>query len=71
MANIITFAYKSNRMLEERLKEASTIIEKYPGRVPLILEKSAFSSIPKLDREKFIVKLDSTIQDFHTYLINK
>ena len=71
MANIIHFGYKANRNLEERLKEASTIIAKYPGRVPLILEKSTFSSIKPLDREKFIVKLDSTIHEFHTYLISK
>jgi len=50
----------------ERKKEAARIREKFPDRVPVIVERSrtTASIIPLIDKEKFLVPGDLTISQF-------
>lgn len=64
--------YKQRVPFETRLAEASRITEKFPGRVPVIVERSpsADKKVPILDKEKFLVPRDLTVSQF-IYVIRK
>lgn len=57
---------------EERLVEANRILEKYPDRIPVIVERSEKSDkdIPEIDKSKYLVPNDLTIGQF-LYVIRK
>jgi len=46
--------------LEQRLAESKRIREKYPNRIPCIIERAAVSnkSIPDIDKHKYLVPAD-------------
>jgi GABA(A) receptor-associated protein len=46
---------------EERCKESLRIRQKYPDRIPVIVERFHTSKIPELDKNKFLVPTDLTI----------
>lgn len=53
--------YIKSKTLEQRLKESSEIIEKYPNKIPIIIEKTSMDTVLKsLDRNKFLVPDDLT-----------
>lgn len=58
--------YKERKTFEERKQEALLILNKYPDRLPIICEraKRASSSVPELDKHKFLVPKDLTIGQF-------
>ena len=62
----ITHKYQRKFSLEHRIKECKKIREKYPDRIPVIIEKSVNNSgrIPNLDKHKFLVPADITIGQF-------
>ena len=65
--------YKTSKTFEERKQESTTILEKYPERVPLILEKLTNDNdtlIPKIDKNKYLVPKDLTTGQL-TYVIRK
>jgi GABA(A) receptor-associated protein len=63
--------YKQKFTHEERYREGSRITQKYPDRVPIILEKNASAdSIPDIDKHKFLVPRDLTVGQF-IYVIRK
>lgn len=64
--------YKSKHPLIERVQEARRIREKFPGRVPVIVEKAngSRSDIPDIDKNKFLVPVDLTVGQF-IYVIRK
>jgi len=55
-----------------RVEESRRIREKFPGRCPVIVEKSKRSNndIPKVDKNKFLVPMDLTVGQF-IYVIRK
>ena len=55
-----------------RVEESRRIREKFPGRCPVIVEKSKRSNndIPKVDKNKFLVPMDLTLGQF-IYVIRK
>jgi GABA(A) receptor-associated protein len=58
-----TFKEKYN--LEERFIESSRIIQKYPDRVPVIVENVPGNKLlPKLDKSKYLVPNDMTLGQF-------
>lgn len=58
-------AFKKTHSIEKRRKESSRIIEKYPERVPVIVEKSpAEKKIENIDRSKFLVPQSLTFGEF-------
>ncbi|KAF3633923.1 Autophagy-related protein 8C [Capsicum annuum] len=55
---------------KKRRAEASRIREKYPDRIPVIVEKSERSDIPNIDKKKYLVPADLTVGQF-VYVIRK
>lgn len=62
--------FRSKHPFEARKAEAERICEKFPGRIPVIVERTAKSTIPELDKQKFLVPGDLTIGQF-CYVIRK
>ena len=54
-----------------RLEESKRVMEKYPERIPVIMEKSkTCKNVPDIDRVKFLVPKDIIISQF-TFIIRK
>ncbi|CAN6454883.1 unnamed protein product [Victoria cruziana] len=62
--------FKSEQPLEKRQAEAARIREKYPDRIPVIVEKADKSDIPDIDKKKYLVPADLTIGQF-VYVVRK
>ena len=57
--------FKKEFTLEQRKKEANSIINKYPDRIPVICEKNPNDkSLPDLDKRKFLAPSDLSIGQF-------
>ena len=57
-------------LAEKRQAEALRIREKYPDRIPVIVEKAGRSDIPDIDKKKYLVPGDLTAGQF-VYVIRK
>ncbi|CAD6262192.1 unnamed protein product [Miscanthus lutarioriparius] len=55
---------------EKRQSEANRIREKYPDRIPVIVEKAERSDIPDIDKKKYLVPADLTVGQF-VYVVRK
>ena len=62
--------FKESKSEEERLTESMKIIEKYPDKIPVIVEKYTKSSIKNIDKNKYLVSGDMTMSQF-IYIIRK
>ncbi|CAM8878040.1 unnamed protein product [Rhodiola kirilowii] len=62
--------FKEENALEKRTAEASRIREKYPDRIPVIVEKAENSDIPNIDKKKYLVPADLTVGQF-VFVIRK
>tara|TARA_S200000501_G_C20502985_1_gene603476 strand:- start:181 stop:615 length:435 start_codon:yes stop_codon:yes gene_type:complete len=63
--------FKNNHSFEKRANEAQRIIDKYPDRIPVIVEKDPrCRDIPDIDRKKYLVPDDLTMANF-MYVIRK
>eukprot|EP00286_Rhodomonas_abbreviata_P003859 CAMPEP_0181347776 /NCGR_PEP_ID=MMETSP1101-20121128/34057_1 /TAXON_ID=46948 /ORGANISM="Rhodomonas abbreviata, Strain Caron Lab Isolate" /LENGTH=111 /DNA_ID=CAMNT_0023460009 /DNA_START=422 /DNA_END=757 /DNA_ORIENTATION=+ len=49
---------------ERRKAEAQRMREKYPDRIPVIVEKATGSDIPDIDKKKYLVPTDLTVGQF-------
>jgi GABA(A) receptor-associated protein len=57
--------YKTQFTLEHRLEESNRIREKYPNRIPVIVEmKEQSVDVPDIDKKKFLVPNDLTVSQF-------
>jgi len=63
-------AFKDEHPFEKRQAEAARICEKYPDRIPVIVEKASRSDIPDIDKKKYLVPADLTVGQF-VYVIRK
>lgn len=63
-------SFKEEHPLEKRKAEAARIKEKYPDRIPVIVEKADKSDIPDIDKKKYLVPSDLTVGQF-VYVIRK
>lgn len=65
-------SFKTKYSLIDRYNESRKVIEKYPGRVPLICERASSSmrDCPYIDKNKYLVPRDLTIGQF-IYVIRK
>ncbi|KAG4985690.1 hypothetical protein JHK86_033381 [Glycine max] len=57
-------------MPERRQAEASRIREKYPDRIPVIVERAEKSDVPEIDKKKYLVPADLTVGQF-VYVVRK
>ncbi|XP_047332785.1 autophagy-related protein 8C-like [Impatiens glandulifera] len=63
-------SFKSEHPLGKRQAEAARIREKYPDRIPVIVEKADRSDIPDIDKKKYLVPSDLTVGQF-VYVVRK
>jgi GABA(A) receptor-associated protein len=64
--------YKSRNSFEQRSAEAFKIRQNFPGRVPVILEKTRNGkhALPDIEKNKFLVPSDLTVGQF-IYVVRK
>lgn len=57
--------FKQANSFEARLEESTRIRQKFPGRIPVIVERGSRSiSVPQIDKQKFLVPGDLTVSQF-------
>jgi GABA(A) receptor-associated protein len=54
-------SFKLKHDFQIRRKEATKILEKYPNRLPIIIERSKKCKLNEVDKTKFLVPNDLTI----------
>ena len=57
-------AFKENMDYESRKPESGRILEKYPDRIPIIVEKESKSDVMDIDKKKYLVPKDLTMGQF-------
>lgn len=58
------FRYKSIKDFEERCVESQMIMQKYPKRVPIIVEKQYQCTLPEISKHKYLTPNDVTLGQF-------
>ena len=56
--------FKKQHPLETRKEEAKRIRQKYPDRIPIIVQKAPGSDLPEIDKRKYLVPRDLTCSQF-------
>ena len=56
--------FKFNTSFEERKMQSVTVMEKYPGRIPIYVYKHKKSKCDDIKKHKFLVPLDITVGSF-------
>merc|ERR1719295_1752580 len=64
------FKFKEENTFEQRAAEAGKIRNKYPERIPVIVEKAPKSQVPDIDKRKFLVPSDISVAQF-VWIIRK
>lgn len=63
--------FKKLHSFEKRKKEADRILEKYPEKIPVIVQKALNNTLlPEIDKNKYLVPKDLSIGQF-SYVIRK
>lgn len=57
-------SYKDSTSYESRCQDVRQIMEKYPDRIPIIVEKLKTSNAPIIDKRKYLVPNDLTVGQF-------
>ena len=63
-------SFQNKFSLKNRSEESARILDKYPNRIPVIVEKMPSSDIPDIDKKKYLVPSDLTFGQF-MYVIRK
>ncbi|KAJ3103927.1 hypothetical protein HDU97_009739 [Phlyctochytrium planicorne] len=69
-AAMVRSKFKDEHPFEKRKLEAERIRQKYPDRIPCIVEKAEKSDIATIDKKKYLVPCDLTVGQF-VYVIRK
>jgi len=56
--------FKNDHTYDQRCAESKKIREKYPDRIPVIVQKVENSNIEKIDKRKYLVPADITAAQF-------
>lgn len=62
------FEFQKKHSFEDRIAESKKIRDKYPDRVPVIVEPAQQSTLNKIDKTKFLVPEDLTVGKFLTVI---
>lgn len=65
------FRFKEANPLEKRIAEVQKITTRWPGRIPVILEKARNSALEEFEKSKFLCPSDYTVQQFLSCLRKK
>ena len=60
----MTNTFKNKYSFEKRSQESKTIKEKYPDRIPIIVQKHYGCDLPEVDKCKYLVPKDMTMGQF-------
>lgn len=60
----MNFKFKEENTFEQRKEEATKIRRKYADRVPVIVERLPGSTVPCIDKRKFLVPSDISVAQF-------
>ena len=67
----MVLTFKERLSFDERKRQAEIVLEKYPDKIPVIVEKDPKSKkIPNIDRCKFLVPRDFSVAQL-LYVIRK
>jgi len=58
------FKFREENNLEQRKSEAEKIRNKYPDRIPVVVERVPNSQIPEIDKRKFLGPNDISVAQF-------
>jgi len=61
--------FKEKFCIQERMNQSRNVLEKYPNRIPVIVECND-KDLPPLDKSKYLVPRDITVGQF-VYVIRK
>ena len=56
--------FKNTYNFSKRLKESKKILDRYPTRIPIIVEKHSQCELPTIDKCKYLVPKDMKIGQF-------
>lgn len=62
--------FEAAHSLEKRTAEAKRIRQKYPDRIPVIVERSKSTDAPDIDKQKYLVPSDLNLGQF-VYVVRK
>ncbi|KAK3418158.1 hypothetical protein EUGRSUZ_H04111 [Eucalyptus grandis] len=60
----IAKTYKDEFSFDKRLEESKSIVDKYPDRIPVIIERYSRTDLPEMDKKKFLVPRDMSVGQF-------
>ena len=65
-------SFRTSHSFQDRAEESRRILEKFPGRIPIIVERAKHSAanLPPIDKQKFLVPGDLTLSQF-IFIIRK
>ncbi|KAL9260669.1 Autophagy-related protein [Drosera capensis] len=63
-------SFKFEHPLEKRQAESTRIRDKYPDRIPVIVERAEKTDIPDIDKKKYLVPADLNVGQF-VYVVRK
>lgn len=55
------YEFKMQNSFEKRRMESTRLREKFPDKIPIILEKSDTSQLPSVDKQKYLMQREITI----------
>lgn len=58
------YEFKMKNPFEQRKMESKRVMDKFTDKIPIVLEKSDTSTLPEIDKKKFVVPYDITIGEF-------
>tara|TARA_B110000259_G_scaffold184493_1_gene231674 strand:- start:4934 stop:5284 length:351 start_codon:yes stop_codon:yes gene_type:complete len=62
--------FKKQHTFNKRISESKKIIDKYPTKIPIIVEKQNNARVPDIDKHKYLVPCDLTMGQF-IYVIRR
>ena len=62
--------FQKKHVFEKRKSESERILQKYPDRIPVIVQNTPGSLLPEIDKKKYLTPQDLTIGQF-LYVIRK
>jgi GABA(A) receptor-associated protein len=62
--------YKTEKSFVQRSRESISIQQKFPGRIPIIVERAQRSDVPLIDKNKFLCPDTLTVGQF-VYVIRR
>ena len=60
----MTTKFQKKFSFDQRKKEAARIFEKFPDKIPIIVEKGKSDKLPLIDKAKYLVPQDITVGQF-------